>query len=147
MTTPTFLVRLMSYTGLARTARLTAEDEMAIGFANDLRKAVLEGRLRAVFCHPANELAGFVTMKGGKVRVPVQIAIARALGLITGTADYLFLWNGGCCALEAKSETGGLRLAQRDFRDWCKLNGVPYHVFRSAEEGLSILRGYGVLEG
>lgn len=144
--TPAFLIRLMGHASLSRSVKLGPEDTEAYVFAQDLRVAVLEGRLKAVWTHPANELAGLVVHTKGKPRVPVQVAIARALGLITGTADYLFLWRGGCCAIEFKSRTGRLTPAQTDFRAWCDAQGVPFHTIRSAESGLDLLRQYGVLE-
>lgn len=144
--TPAFLVRLMNYHSLARSVRLGPEDSEALIFANECRAATLERRLKAVFLHIPNELGGLVQRKGREVRVPVQIAIARALGLITGSSDYLFLWEGGCCAIEFKSSTGRLSPSQIDFRDWCELNHVPFHIARSAAEGLEILRNHGVLQ-
>lgn len=137
MSTPAFLVRLMAHASLSRSVRLGEEDRMAYAFANELRVAVLEGRLKAVFSHPANELAG---------RPGVASAIARALGLITGATDYLFLAPTGSLALEAKSATGSLSKGQRDFRDWCAHVGVPFHVFRTVDEGLAHLRAHGILE-
>jgi len=145
MTTPAFLVRLMAHHSLSARVMLGPEDREAYSFANDLRKATLEGRLRAVWTHPANELAAAKVGKGGKVVVPVGVAIARALGLITGTSDYLFHWHSGGCAMEFKSKTGRLTQGQKDYRDWCDLARVPFHVVRSADEGMDLLRGYGVL--
>ncbi|QUT04032.1 hypothetical protein KFK14_12835 [Sphingobium phenoxybenzoativorans] len=138
MTTPGFLVRLMTYVRLSRNVRLGPEDFMACEFANRLRVATLEGRLHAVWTHPAQELAH-------GHRNGVAGAISKALGLVTGTSDYLFLWDGGSAALEAKSQTGTLTQAQKDWREWCAHRGVPFHVFRTADEGEAILRGLGVL--
>ena len=112
---------------------------MAIPFANDLREASIEGRLRAVWLHPANELAG-------EKRATARAAIARALGLMPGSPDFLFLWADGCAALEAKSATGSASPSQKDFRAWCELHGVPYHIFRTGDEGLAILHGLGILD-
>lgn len=110
---------------------------MCAGFASDLRVATMEGRLSAVWFHPANELAG--------VASKVSAAIARALGLHPGVADYIFIWEGGCAALEAKAPKGRQSPNQKLFQAWCAANGVPYHIFRTREEGLYLLRGFGVL--
>lgn len=133
--TPAAILRLMDYRPLSTALRLRCgpEDRVCLEFTANLRAATIEGRLRAVWTHPANELA----TKGPKA------ALARALGLITGTADYLFLWEGGCAALEAKAPGAYPSPIQRDFRDWCRINGVPWFVFRSAEEGEEILRDLG----
>lgn len=149
MSTPAFLHRLMAHASLSASFKLGDEDRAAYGFANSLRAAVLAGRLKAVWTHPANELGGTTnkrkTADGFRAVVPPIVALAKALGLIKGASDYLFLWKGGCCAMEFKSATGGLSLHQRDFRDWCFLNDVPFHLVRSEPEGLAILREYGVL--
>ena len=138
MGAPTFLVRLMSYAPLSGRLRIGPEDSMAIDFATRLRIATLEGRLRAVWLHPAQELAH-------GHRNGVAGAISKALGLITGVGDYLFLWDIGSAALEAKSKVGQQTPPQKDFQAWCELNNVPYHVFRTADEGEAILRKLGVL--
>lgn len=137
MGAPIFLARLMSYTSLSKRLRLGPEDRIAIQFANALRVAALEGRLSAVFSHVPNELIGHTHMS------PIN-AVARAAGVIPGSADYWFAWAGGSALLEAKSKDGHLSGNQKDMRSWCEAAGVPYHVFRSVEEGLSILRDMGV---
>ncbi|HWU01654.1 MAG TPA: hypothetical protein VN222_02845 [Novosphingobium sp.] len=145
---PPFLTRLMDHRALSTPAqlRLGPEDKEAYAFANELRALTLEGRLAAVWTHPANELAGMVRKAAnGKVVVPPQIAVARALGLITGTSDFLFMWHDGACAIEFKSKTGTMTSGQRDFRDWCAMARVPFHLVRSVEAGLSVLRHAGVL--
>lgn len=144
MATPAFLVRLMAYTRLSGGIRLSEEDRIAISFANALRAATLEGRLMAVWTHPANELAGVGRRVRGVFQPTIQSAIARACGLITGTPDYLFLCDGGSLAIEIKTSIGSLSPAQRDFRDWCARMGVPHHVCRSVEESLDVLRKAGI---
>lgn len=142
-----FLVRLMNHASLSRSVKLGPEDSAAYEFAQDLRVATLEGRLRAVWCHVPNELGGMVKKDSrGRVSVPLPIAIARALGLIKGVSDYLFQWAGGCCVMEFKSKVGRLTDAQRDFRAWCELHHVPFYIIRSSAEGMAILREKGVLQ-
>ena len=138
MKAPAFLIRLMQYTSLSRRLRLGPEDFMAVQFANALRVHVLEGRLRAIWTHVPNELAG-------AARATPAAAIARAAGLITGASDYLFLWNDGSGVLEAKSKTGSLSPSQKDWREWCQMHGIPHAVFRTVEEGEANLREWGVL--
>ena len=129
----------MAFAPLSRGLKLGPEDTMAVQFANTMRAAVIEGRLRAIFVHPANELA--YGHKNG-----VKAAIARALGMHIGCPDYWFIWDGGGAVLEAKSENGSLTPNQRDFREWAEARRVPHHVFRTVEEGVGILRTLGVLD-
>src|SRR3546814_5469728 len=67
------------------------------------------------------------------------------MGLIDGTADYLFLWATGSGALEAKVGKNGQQPNQIDFEVWCTEMGVPYRTFTSVEEGLLILTEWGLL--
>lgn len=145
MATPAFIVRLMHHKGLSSSVKLGAEDAEAYRFAQDLRQAAIGGRLLAVFTHPANELAHMGKTVKGVFRVAVQAAVARALGLITGSSDYLFLHKTGALAIEFKSKTGRLTEGQADFRDWCGALNVPFHVVRSREEAIGVLRDAGLL--
>ena len=138
MTTPAHLLRLMSHKPFR--GKLGAEDAEAYAFANALREATLNGHLRAIWTHPANELA---FARGGKQTA--QAGKARALGLITGTSDYLFGWGEGSLAIEFKSDTGRLTEGQSDFSKWCLACGVPYFIVRTAVGGLTILANHGVL--
>jgi hypothetical protein len=138
VTTPRFLLELMNYRALSWNVRLGAEDQEALAFANELRKATLEMRLRAVWTHPANEL-------GWQAKVTPQIAIARALGMINGASDYLFLARDGSMAIEFKTPKGRQSEGQQNFESWCDLFGVPYHVARTAHQGLALLKDRGWL--
>lgn len=120
--------------------RLKPEETLAVAFADALRDATFDGSLRAVWTHPANEIAG---RRSGLSKI--RYAIAKRMGLIDGTADYLFLWADGSGALEAKVGSNGQQPNQLDFEWWCKKNGVRYHVFTSVEEGLSTLKEWGAL--
>lgn len=144
MTTPAFLVRLMAYTPLSRGMKIGPEDREALVFANALRAASLEGRLAAVWTHPANELAGVTRSTNYGPRPLPQAALARALGLVKGASDYLFLWRGGAGAIEFKSAEGSLTQGQRDFREWCAAVGVPFRVARSTPEALGFLTEWNI---
>lgn len=138
---PSFLssiTRLMFYKPL-RSLRIKPEEKLAIEFANALRAATMEQRLQCVWTHPANEVAG----RQNKL-AQIRYAIAKAMGLIDGTADYLFLWGTGSGALEAKVGKNGQQDNQIDFEIWCTKMGVPYRTFTTVSEGLEILAEWGV---
>lgn len=138
MTSKTFLIRLMAYTSLTSRTRVQPEDAMCVQFASNLRVATVQGRLKGVWLHPAQELCyGHAT--------GLRAAISRAMGMHVGVADYLFLWDGGSAALEAKIGKGRLTPAQTDFQTWCTTQGVRHREFRSIEEGLQALRDWGLL--
>lgn len=135
---PVWLVRLMQYRGLSPRLTIKPEEDLSIRYANELRVAAMEGRLTAVFVHPANEMAGYSSSTA-------RSAIARAMGLIPGCPDYLFLGDGRCLAQEAKVGRNDLSPNQSDFQQWCESCNVPYRVFRSVDEGLQQLREAGML--
>lgn len=124
---------------LSGALKLGPEDRICIEFANRLRAWTIEGKLRAVWTHLGNEVAG------GTKNAMIRYAIARALGLISGSADYLFLWDGGCAAIEAKALKGTQQPNQLDFQAWCQARNVPYFLIRSADEGEAILKQLGAL--
>ena len=147
------IVRLMLRPSIA-TLKLGPEDKFCVEFATQLRQWTIEGKLRAVWTHIPNEMAG----SGGgshadeKVRrttarlAQIRYAIAKALGLVPGFSDYVFMWDGGCAALEAKAKGGTQNPEQVDFEKWCVDRNVPYFIFRSPQEGYGILRQLGILD-
>lgn len=134
------ILRLMATRSLSERIRLKPEEVLARAFANALRQATIEGRLSCVWTHPANEVAG---QQNGLAQI--RYAIAKAMGLIDGTADYLFLWATGSGTLEAKIGNNGQQANQVDFEAWCASNGVRYATFTTVEEGLAHLVEWGVL--
>ena len=139
---PTFLAAIMRLMDCKypRRLRLKKEEQLAIAFATALREASIAGQLRSVWTHPANEIAG----RRDKL-AQIRYTIAKAMGLIDGTADYLFLWATGSGALEAKVGKNGQQANQIDFEVWCTEMGVPYRTFTSVDQGLAILIEWGVL--
>lgn len=137
MSTPAWMAKLLTYAPLSAAIkrRLGPEDRIALEFTDALRIASLEGRLLAVWVHPANELAGKAT--------GTMVAVARAIGLIPGCPDYLFLAADRSLAIELKAGDGKQSEKQKLFQQWCELCGVPYHICRSADEALSILKTEG----
>lgn len=140
MIVPPFLIRLLVCKPL-RGGRLGPEDKIAIDFASRLRAHSLQGRLRAAWTHVPNEVGG-----GNGRGSQIRYAIAKAMGMVTGCPDYLFLSGAGAWALEAKAGRNVLTDGQKDFREWCALHGVPFSVFRTPDEGEEKLREWGVLE-
>jgi hypothetical protein len=134
------ILRLMTPRILSSRIRVKKEEALAIAFANALRALTIEGRLRCVWTHPANEVAGQQTNKA-----QIRYAIAKAMGLIDGTADYLFLWSDGSGALEAKVGSNGQQPNQIDFEQWCLAKKVKYSTFTSVEEGIAILESWNVI--
>jgi hypothetical protein len=146
------LLRLMTRVK-ADHLRYGPEDSEAKRFADRLRIWTMEGMVRGVWNHIANEIAG---ESGGhadeKVRnslrrkAEIRYAKAQALGMIIGWSDYVFCRSDRSLALECKSARGGQRPGQEDFQRWCEDQGIPYLIFRTAEEGWGILVEHGFLD-
>lgn len=139
-----WLVSLMTRKPLGA-MRLGPEDLITIELANRLRVAVLEGRLRGTWTKIPHEV-GAVSKKGGQFRVAsARYAKQIAMGLITGSADFVFVWDTGGGWIELKSKTGTLSPTQKDFRSWAQAEHARHEVAKSADEAEEILRGWGVL--
>ncbi len=146
-----YLVRLMERPD-ANHLKFGPEDREAKRFADAIRMWTLEGHVRGIWNHIANEIAG---ESGGhadeKVRrslqrkAQIRYTKAQALGMIIGWSDYVFCRKDACLALECKSTKGPQRPDQIRFEEWCRDQGIPYMIFRTAEEGWDILVRTGFL--
>lgn len=131
------ILRLMEYRTFR--GRIGGEDRMSVDVAIMLRVATIEGRLRATWTHIPHEAAG-----RGKFAA-IYMAKAKAMGLIKGSADFVFVWQGGGGWIELKSETGSLTKEQREFRDWVIATGGNHAVCRSKQEVEAKLIEWGAL--
>lgn len=140
--TPVWIVRLMAVNPFKWRKPPGPETATAIAFATELRALTIEGRLAGIWTHIPNEI-GWGKNKSNQM----VYAIAKNMGMITGFSDYIFTRPGQSLCLEAKSKTGVANPAQKDFKLWCEREDVPYHVFRTAGEGLALLQDYGFIKG
>lgn len=134
------VVRLMLSRPLAL-KKVGPEDAMCIDFASRLRVLTVENRLKAVWTHIPNEIGWRQQKKASQI----IYALAKAMGMIVGASDYVFLWKGGCLAMEAKDQKGVQSPEQGDFEKWCHDRDVPYRIFRTADEGISILHEHNLI--
>ena len=121
------------------------EDLLAIDVATYLRVATLEGRLAATWTCIPHEVGAVKSNSLSFKMAQARYAKAKAMGLITGSADYVFVWDGGGGWIELKTETGTLSPAQKDFRDWANATGSNHAVCRTLDDVVSTLFSWGVL--
>lgn len=150
-----WLLRLMHHKGFSGRLQggLKSEDRLAVEVAADLREWTLAGRLRAVWTKIPHEV-GAVSKKSPAFNVAQsRYAKQLAMGLITGSADYVFTWStiGQICAhycgwIELKAKGGSLSDAQKDFRDWCAAARVQYVICRDRAAVKATLIEWGCLE-
>lgn len=138
MTAIAALLRLMDYRHFK--GRTNPEDRLAQEVATMLRVATLEGRLKATWTHIPHEVGG-----GGKLAA-IRMALAKSMGLIAGSCDFVFVGNGFGGWIELKDIKGSLSPAQKDFREWCQTLNVNHAVCRSLEEVERQLFFWGVLD-
>lgn len=79
-----------------------------------------------------------------KPRSRRQGALEKARGSVAGVPD-LILTGRIHAMIEVKREASYLRAEQREWRDFCGRNQVPYAVVRSVEDVRSALADWGVL--
>lgn len=126
--------------------RTGPEDRLAIEVANELRAATLEGRLLAAWTCIPHEAGGVSKNSQAFGGMVAKYAKQKAMGLIKGSADYVFVWKGGGGWIELKASGGSLSPEQRDFRDWCEHLGVHWAKCKTVHEVIHSLVEWGALQ-
>lgn len=111
---------------------LKEEDSLAYALRTYLTQETLENRLPYVWFHVANEVSNAKQFVFG--------AKLKALGKLPGVADFIFLGNGKCAALELKTGTGKLSKNQKIFMNWCQQNKVKYGIARTLADAIKFIK-------
>lgn len=128
-----FLIQLLHRPPLPLRIRLEEEQKLSVEVANWLRERSLDGTLKAVWTHVANE---------GK-RSMTAAQILKAMGLIPGASDYVFMWGDGAGVIELKAGKNKETENQLHFFSWCGALGVRHATCRSLDEVQSALVSWG----
>ncbi len=133
--TPAFLLKLMDRPRIPmfwgrRPVTLEPEQRESIDLASDLRHLTLTGKYTGIWFHIPNE---------GK-RGKLVALILRAMGLITGAPDYVFIWSGGSLLVELKVGKNDQTPKQRMFQQWAEHCGITYALCYSKEEVMASLQ-------
>lgn len=115
--------------------KLKPEEEKCVEFADMMRAYVDHGYYKGIWCHIPNE---------GQRSALGQI-ILRAMGLIKGATDYMFMGPWGHGVIEFKTGTNNLEEYQRYFRFWCDKEGVHHATVWNAGQAVAALREWGAL--
>ncbi len=142
------ITMLMSRGKIPMHAHVEPEEGICIDFADLMRKATVSGRYRGIWGHIPNE---------GK-RHPLVALVLKAMGLIPGSTDFYFIWDGGGGVIEFKVPArvrinGKGKLVrvpaterspyQNYFRAWCVEKRVRYALCYEPDEAMSVLEGWG----
>lgn len=132
---------LMERSKLAWGWTIEPEQRICIEFADRMRIHVIQGTYYGIWGHCPNE----------GLRSKIVAAILRAMGMISGCADYSFMWvnlyNGaqGRGVMECKVPGGQIQETQKLYKAMCDRFGISHAYFHSADEGEEILRGWGAI--
>lgn len=128
------IAQLMSRPKINYTWKIEPEQRMCIEFADFLRVATINAKLKGVWFHVPNE----------SKRHPIVAVILKAMGMIPGVYDYPFLWDTGSAVIEFKVAPNKPTDNQSFFGLWCDRERVPRFYCYSVEEAIAVLVKLGV---
>lgn len=150
----TTLTLLMSRAKVPWRAKVNPEEKECIVFADRMRHLTVQGHYKGIWTHVCNE---------GKRHVLVAL-ILRAMGLIKGFPDYVFIWpdsDGHRAAfIEFKAperqridkKGKAVKVAQTEqtdyqrlFEKWAVSCGLPYAVCLTTDQALAKLKEWGAI--
>lgn len=126
---------LLPYKGIV-TSTLKPEQAMCVEFANTMRQMTLEGKLPFIWYHIPNEF-----LPSARRNYSFDLK-QKHMGKISGVPDYCFLGKEKSFFIEFKASRGSQTPSQRVFEEWCRMVGVKYHLCRSYQEGMEVVKGY-----
>lgn len=121
------------------------EDRLAMEVANWLRAMSLEGKLLATWTCIPHEVGAVSRSSAAYGGQRAKYAKQKAMGLITGSADYVFVWPDGGGWIEAKVKGSYPSPTQRLFAKWCAATNTNYAICRTVDEFSQTLKGWGAL--
>lgn len=114
---------------------LKPEQKLSVEVADMMRAHIREKRYRGVWFSVPNE----------GVRTPLTAIILRAMGMIPGATDHVFMGMWGHGGIELKPEGKTLEEDQRRFKRWCEREGIPHALCRSKASVEEKLKEWGAL--
>ena len=114
---------------------IKAEAAICIEFANKCRAFSRSGELKALWFTVPNEARRSIW----------QRTILRAMGLLPGAPDYVFIGRESSVCLEFKTPKGVVSPAQKNVSKYCNTLDIPYFVVRNVNDALDILESFGLL--
>ena len=65
----------------------------------------------------------------------------KAVGLVAGVSDTIFLWRGKALLIEFKTPTGRQSAKQKEWQEKVETQGFSYHIVRSVEDFKQLIEG------
>jgi hypothetical protein len=113
------------------------EDKICMEFVQFIVGASLEGKLKALWFHPANEVSSGTNYMYGQY--------LKKLGKMKGIPDFVFGSGKGMAFIEMKSPKGKMTPEQEFIQRWAFSVGIPYCLARSVDEAKNALYQWGIL--
>lgn len=120
-----------------KSKRIYEEDSTCIAFVKQVESLQKITKEPFIFFHIPNEIS--------RANNPIFGNKLKNMGKLPGAPDYCFFWTNGCGFIEFKSKTGRLSEDQKKFKDNCEKINLSYQVARSVDDGLMILKNWGLL--
>jgi hypothetical protein len=119
--------------------RKMGEEALSIEVAMRLKILEKRNRLTGMWFHVPNEMP--VQNKLDLTR----LAKKRAMGMMAGAPDLVFLKKDGCLQIELKYGKNSLSSNQKEYRDMSEKKEAPYVICKSWDDVSSELTKYGFL--
>ena len=117
------------------------EQRLSIDLAEEMRKRTVDGSYKGVWFCVANEAK----------RHRITAMIQKAMGLIPGVSDFVFVWRTrdglGVLFLELKAGKNTQTEAQGYFQQWCQHWELPYAISWTLEDSIRELTEIGAFAG
>lgn len=112
------------------------ENRLQLEIVDRLRALSIEGKLKAVWFHPPNEMLVCSCQKASKNGWNILLSM---MGRMPGVADLVFTSENKTLYMELKIPGGKQTDNQKTFERWCKNHSIPYVICRSWDEAKNCL--------
>lgn len=144
------ITALMTRPNIPHNIKIDPEALECIVFADRMRGHTAQGRYKGIWGHTPNE----------SKRGLIHNLVLRAMGMIPGATDFIFMWEKGGCVIEFKTpermrwnDKGKYVKAyatkqsdsQKFYQQWCDFCKIPYFLCYTAQEAEEKLKGLGAL--
>lgn len=131
------LFPLLAKNIMSKNIKLKPEALECVCFFQEIIALALEGKLKGMFTHVANEIPS-------KNNIHFHL-VQKYMGKISGFADYIFFKHDKTLLIEFKSDKGKLSPDQKRLQEWAEAENIPFSIVRSKTEALNLLKQHGFL--
>jgi len=108
--------------------------KLSVKIIREAMEFIINNTAKAIF--KANEILNYCKRGDG-----IGGAIQKAMGLVSGVSDCLFIWRGSIFCFEFKTAIGRQSTAQIEWQTKVNQQGINYYLVRSLEEFKKVMEG------